>query len=139
MFYYTSDDKRHWTLHWRELDTVMEERRKSRRIGLKGVLTAKRIDFGNSGEITIDIQDISKSGIGFFCKERLEMNAVYEAHIVIWTKETIHTLLQIVRIAQRGEEHLYGAVFMGLSEIDAFRISVYEAVDKERNSQGDTL
>lgn len=113
----------------------MEERRKSRRIDLECTLTAKRIDSGNKGEITIDIQDVSKSGIGFLCKEELEMDAVYEAHIVIWTKETIHTLLRIVRIANHGETYLYGAVFMGLSELDLYRISVYDAVEKELHSQ----
>lgn len=113
----------------------MEERRKSRRIDLECTLTAKRIDSGNTGEVTIDIQDVSKSGIGFLCKEKLEMDAVYEAHLVIWTKETIHTLLKIVRIAERGEAYLYGAVFMGLSDIDIYRISVYDAVENVLNSQ----
>lgn len=110
----------------------MAERRRDRRIDLRNTLTVKRIDDGHTGEITIDINDLSKTGIGFICGEKLEMDAVYESKITIWTKETIHTLIKIVRIEEYEDAYLYGAIFMGLSELDAFRISVYDAVEQEK-------
>lgn len=106
----------------------MEERRKSMRMGLESTIIVKRIDDGRSENVTIEIQDISKTGVGFLCREELEMGAIYESHITIWTKEVIHTLLKIVREGKHGDGYQYGAQFMGLSEIDAFRISVYEAL-----------
>lgn len=112
----------------------MEERRKSRRMGLESTIMVNRIDNGNAEEITIEIQDLSKTGIGFLCKKELEMGAIYESHITIWTKEVIHTLLKIVRKVSHENEFLYGAEFMGLSDIDAFRISVYEALEQAQEN-----
>ena len=108
----------------------MRDRRKNRRIDLKSTLTVNRIDDGNTGEITIEILDVSKTGIGFVCDERLEMDAVYESHLTIWTKEVIHTLLRIVRIEEYDDSYLYGASFIGISEQDSFRIAVYDAVEE---------
>lgn len=109
----------------------MEEKRKCRRIDMESTLMVKRIDNGIDEEITIDIQDVSKSGIGFICKEELELDAVYESYITIWTKEVIHTLLKVVRKIEHEDGYLYGAIFMGLSEVDAFRIAVYDTMDQE--------
>lgn len=111
---------------------MMRDRRRDRRIDLKSSLMVKRIDDGNTGEVTIEIHDVSKTGIGFVCNEKLEMDAVYESHLTIWTKEVIHTLLKIVRIEEYDDAYLYGASFIGISEQDAFRIAVYDAVEQEK-------
>ncbi len=50
----------------------MEERRRARRMRLESTITVRRIDSGIDEEVTIEIKDISKSGIGFFCTEILE-------------------------------------------------------------------
>lgn len=115
----------------------MEERRKSRRMGLESTIIVERIDSGKSDEITIEIQDLSKTGIGFLCTEVLEMGAIYKSCITIWTREVIFVLLKIVREVKQEGEYLYGAEFMGLSDIDAFRISVYEALEQEQTKQND--
>lgn len=108
----------------------MEERRKARRMKLESTITVKRIDSGMDEVVTIDIKDLSKSGIGFFCKEVLEVGAIYQSSVIIWTKEIIPVLLRIVRMVEQEDKNFYGAEFMGLSEIDMFRISVYEEMDK---------
>lgn len=46
----------------------MEERRRARRMKMESTLIVKRIDSGMDAEVTIDIKDLSKSGIGFYCK-----------------------------------------------------------------------
>ena len=102
----------------------MEERRRARRMRLESTITVRRIDSGIDEEVTIEIKDISKSGIGFFCTEILEVGSIYQSSIIIWTKEIIPVLLKIVR------EVDYGAEFMGLSEIDMFRIAVYEELER---------
>lgn len=108
------------------------EDRGARRIDLESHIVIKRIDNGIEDYVKIGIQDLSKTGVGFASKEDLELDTVYESNITIWTKEVIHVLLKIVRKEAHENGYLYGAIFMGLSEVDAFRISVYDAVDLER-------
>ncbi len=110
-----------------------EEKRRSRRIDLESNLIIKRIDNGMEDYIKISTHDLSKNGCGFICREDLELDTVYESHITIWTKEVIHVLLKIVRKAELENGFLYGAVFMGLSEADAFRIEVYDLMDRENH------
>ena len=76
--------------------------------------------FGQMGAV-----QYTGDGVGFSCSDELELQAVYECRLTIWTKEVIHAFLQIVR-ANMGEVFHYGAVFIGMSEQDASRISVYE-------------
>ena len=113
------------------------EKRKSRRIDLESHIVIKRIDNGIEDYVKIGIQDLSRTGVGFFSKEELELDAVYESHITIWTKEVIHVLLKIARKVEQEGGYLYGATFMGLSEVDAFRIEVYDAMDREMNKEAE--
>lgn len=115
------------------------ERRGSRRMGLESPLVIKRIDDGREDYIEIDTHDISKSGCGFISKEDLELNTIYESHIRIWTKEIIHVLLKIVRKVEQEDGFLYGAIFLGLSDIDAFRIEVYDMLDRANREKEDGI
>lgn len=116
----------------------VEEKRKSRRIDLESHIVIKRIDNGIEDYVKIGIRDLSRSGVGFVSEENLELDTVYESHITIWTKEVIHVLLKITRKVEQDKGYLYGAVFMGLSEVDAFRIEVYDAMDRELHKQEDS-
>ncbi|MDE6701120.1 MAG: hypothetical protein K2K10_08950 [Acetatifactor sp.] len=40
----------------------------------------------------------------------------------------LHAFLQIVRIELQGEEYVYGAVFIGMPEMDASRIEIYQTL-----------
>ena len=65
----------------------MEEKRKNKRLDLDVNVQLERLD--EDGVTTlkfvhVDVTDISKSGIGFDCKKKLEMNSYYEigrAHV----------------------------------------------------------
>jgi len=94
---------------------------------LEAKLLVKRLDSIDQHAVVINISDVSRTGVGFSCEDLLDIRAVYECHLTIWTKEVIHVCLQIVRREEKkqGSYH-YGAEFIGLSEVDAFRISVYE-------------
>lgn len=107
----------------------MEERRKHQRTELDSKLIMKRLDGDTQKEASIEITDVSKSGIGFTCKEVLAIGAVYESYLKIWTQEVLHAFLQIVRIELSGEQYIYGAVFIGMPEMDASRIEVYQTVN----------
>lgn len=112
----------------------MEERRKNERHLLDSTIVIKRLDGGVSEEISIDIVDVSKTGVGFTCNTPLTIGAVYESYLQIWTKETLHAFLEIVRIVKENGTFNYGAIFIGMPEMDMSRISVYETVDKMINS-----
>ncbi len=104
----------------------MEERRRTRRTDLTAKLVIKRLDDGKNADVAVEITDVSKSGIGFTCPEPLTIGAVYEADLKIWTDEIIHAFLCITRIEVQGNTFGYGAIFIGMAEIDACRIGVYQ-------------
>lgn len=109
----------------------MQERRKTKRTDMSSKLVIKRLDGNTGNQATIDIIDVSKTGIGFACKEMLQIGEVYEAYLTIWTKEVIHAFLQIVRIELQGDNYGYGAIFIGMPEMDSARIEVYQTFNEE--------
>jgi len=111
----------------------MEERRRNKRMELKSTLTVKRLDSDNRSQIDIEIIDVSKTGVGFSCKTPLEIGAVYESDLRIWTQEVLHAFLEIVRIEKKGNEFIYGSIFIGMPEMDTARIETYETVNEELN------
>ena len=70
----------------------MEEKRKDRRMSLSAKLLIKNMndDSVKAEEVEIEVLDVSKTGVGFICNTPLSIGAVYEAHLRIWTDETIH-------------------------------------------------
>ncbi|MBR1854450.1 MAG: PilZ domain-containing protein [Lachnospiraceae bacterium] len=109
----------------------MEERRKNKRTSMDSKLMIKRLDGESHTEIDIEVTDVSKTGVGFVADQPLQIGEVYEAYLTIWTKEVLHAFLQIVRIELKGAEYSYGAVFIGMPEMDASRIEVYQTVNEE--------
>lgn len=109
----------------------MEDRRKDKRTSLESTIIIKRIDSEEMTEVPIAISDVSKSGIGFSCSEPLEIGAVYESNLTIWTKEVLHAFLMIVRIEMKEEGFLYGASFVGMPELDQKRIEVYQTLHEQ--------
>ncbi|MBQ4537047.1 MAG: PilZ domain-containing protein [Lachnospiraceae bacterium] len=107
----------------------MEERRRSKRTQLQSTLIIKRLDGETAEEVSIDVIDVSKGGVGFTCNTPLNIGAVYESYLTIWTKEVLHAFLQIVRIELKGDEYIYGSTFVGLPEMEASRIEVYQTIN----------
>ena len=102
------------------------ERRRTKRMSMDSELMIKRLDRSEPDLVDIEIVDVSKSGIGFTCSTALDIGAVYESNLRIWTKEVLHAFLQIVRIELKGDVYHYGAIFVGMPEMDAARIEVYQ-------------
>lgn len=110
----------------------MEERRKSKRSELKSSIVIKRLDTKEDAEVGIEILDVSKTGVGFSCNQVLNIGAVYESFLTIWTKEVLHAFLEIRRIEKTGESYNYGAVFIGMPELEVSRIAVYQTLEENR-------
>ena len=108
----------------------MNERRKSKRTSMESRLIMKRLDGNSNNEVLINIVDVSKDGIGFECTEPLQIGEVYESYLTIWTKEVIHAFLQIVRIELKSGGYSYGAIFIGMPEMDSARIETYQTVSE---------
>lgn len=89
----------------------------------------KRLDRDTQDLVEIDILDVSKSGVGFSCSKPLEIGAVYESHLRIWTQEVLHAFLEIVRIEKVADGFVYGAIFVGMPEMEASRIEVYDTIN----------
>lgn len=106
----------------------MDERRTAKRTDMPSRIVIKRLDGETGSEITVNITDVSKGGIGFSCTAPLKIGEVYEAYLTLWTREVLHAFLRIVRIRTAAEGYLYGAVFVGMSATDAARIEVYQTV-----------
>lgn len=113
----------------------MDERRRSKRTSMPSKLVIKRLDNGEDRHVSIEITDVSKSGIGFECEEQLQVGEVYESFLTIWTKEVIHAILRIVRIEQKDHLYSYGAVFVGMPDTESARIEVYQTIEEVRKNQ----
>ena len=109
----------------------MEERRRTNRRTLESKLLIKRLDGSGQEDAQIEITDVSKTGIGFSCNKLLDIGAVYESFLRIWTQEVIHAFVEIVRIEKTGQNYSYGAIFIGMPEMDSARIEVYQTVNEE--------
>ncbi len=108
----------------------MEEKRRSPRSGLQAKLVIKRLDSTESAvEVTIYVTDVSAGGVGFSCHEDLAVGSVYEVYLEIWTKEVIHTFLEIVRVSKKGDTYYYGSSFVGLPELEVQRITTYQTIE----------
>ena len=112
---------------------VMNERRKKNRTDLEATLIIKRLDGGNIHEITIDVTNVSPTGIGFMCSEVLEIGSVYEGTLTLWTKEKIPVFMDIVRTMEKDGRYNYGALFVGMPELYSRKISIYQAVEESKN------
>lgn len=107
----------------------MEEKRRSRRIVLDAFLVLQRIDSGRDDIVPVEVLNLSRTGIGFKCNRLLEINSVYEAELTIWTKEIIHTFINVTRLDNSGDEYIYGASFVGMPESDVNKIAIYDLFD----------
>ena len=112
----------------------MDERRRNTRSRLDSKLLLKRLD-REEKEVTIDVVDVSKTGVGFTCTEPLIIGAVYETYLTIWTKEVLHAFVEIVRIEKIGDTFGYGGTFVGMPDLDSARIEVYQMFEQENTEK----
>ena len=102
----------------------MEEKRRNKRMVLNAQIIMKKVGGASGENVPIEVVDLSKSGIGFSCAKPLDMNAIYEMELTIWTKDVIHAFINVTRYDK--SKNVYGATFTGMTEKDVSRISVYE-------------
>ncbi len=113
----------------------MQEKRKAERTELESRLIIKALNGteDEGKEVAISVIDVSKNGVGFACTEKLEIGAVYEAYLTIWTQEILHCFMEIVRIVKNGDSFDYGAIFVGMPDMEVKRIEIYQTVSHLNN------
>ncbi|MBR1692911.1 MAG: PilZ domain-containing protein [Lachnospiraceae bacterium] len=114
----------------------MSEKRKNKRTELESKLVVSRLDKEDGEkEVSIDVVNLSKTGIGFNCSSPLEIGSVYEGFLRIWTQEVIHAFIEIVRIEKKGDVFNYGGLFIGMPEMETFRIGVYQTLQENEQDE----
>ncbi len=111
----------------------MQEKRRDRRMSLSAKLFIKNMndDSVKADEVEIEVLNVSKTGVGFISHIPLSMGAVYETHLKLWTDEVIHAFLKVVRLEDNGDgRYICGTIFMGLPEMNAKRIEIYEMLNR---------
>ena len=110
----------------------MEEKRKNKRSDLKVTAELTVISVGGGNRVVeADVTDLSPTGIGFVCPDELEIGAVCQTKIKIWTEETIPAIVKIVRCIAKEGQNIYGGIFVGMENSDILRIQVYQMFSKE--------
>jgi hypothetical protein len=108
----------------------MEERRKHNRLPLKLELNISSLfkqDYEMIPNIneSIEVCNISKSGIGFTCAHELPLNYYFDAKIQLTPDKYFYAVLKIVRSEKSEEGYSVGCEFIGLSDILGMRVELY--------------
>lgn len=119
---------------------MTQERRRSKRmdinvrIKLNSVRSKGDISALKKEAFDVDVVNISKDGLAFCCPEKLEINTYYDTTVLLWTKEKIQTVIEIIRMEDRGDKpSLYGCRFIGIMPADQLKIQIYEMVSEQEN------
>jgi hypothetical protein len=107
----------------------MEEKRKHKRLDLEVNVQLERLDEDRVTTVkyvSVDVTDLSRSGIGFKSKVALETGTYYDAKIQIWTKEVVDAVIEVVRRTESEDGYTYGGIFIGMTDTDALKIDIYQ-------------
>lgn len=119
------------------------EKRKSRRTDISVMISIRQLgDKFVSGyspdTVEVHVIDISQDGIAFESDHNFKKNSYYDTVITLANKESISTVIEIVRDKNNGDnDTVYGCRFIGISPEDKFKISVYQIVDDSQREHAE--
>lgn len=110
----------------------MEEKRKSKRLPLNLELTISKLFAQDSLMIedlneSIEVENVSKSGIGFYCVHELPIGYYFDANILLPNERHFFSVLKIVRVNKVDNGHSIGCEFVGLADILSKQVDEYES------------
>lgn len=116
----------------------MQEKRRTKRldidvtIKLNQVKNMKIEEGMNTDDIDVKLVNISREGLAFKTFEELKLNSYYDVNIVLWTKETFRSVIEIVRTERYEDDEaiLYGCRFIGIRPADQLKIQIYEILNE---------
>ena len=84
-------------------------------------------DVSRKDELEVEVTNISRYGMAFKSGEGLNINSFYDAKMILWTKEKIDTIIEIVRKEKiDNDQFLFGCKFIGMVSADMIKIQIYE-------------
>ena len=110
----------------------MYDRRRHKRLPITMTLNINKLFkqdnvFINDISEEIDVVDISKTGLGFYCVDDLPLGYYFDAKIVLENeKNYFYCVIKLVRKEAVDEGYLFGCEFVGLAEILSKKIDEYE-------------
>lgn len=113
----------------------MEEKRKSVRMNMDATLklnlvkTKKDVSGITKDEFIVNVLNVSRGGMAFKSKEELKLNTYYDIHLILWTKASFDSVVEVVRMENLGgDEILYGCRFIGMKPSQELEIQIYEVL-----------
>ena len=122
----------------------MEERRKNRRLPIKLEIEIDKL-FKQDNKIIHDINEsievinISKTGIGFLCKDELPLEYYFNAKIEFNEVKYFYCVLKIIRKESAEDSNLFGCEFVGLAEFLASKVDEYETLLDDVKTDEDSM
>ena len=108
----------------------MDEKRRNKRLDLDVSVQLERLDeegITTLKYIHVDVTDISRRGLGLTSYQEMEVGTYYDTKIQIWTKEIVDAVVEIVRRDMQADGvYKYGCVFIGMTDVDALKIDIYQ-------------
>jgi hypothetical protein len=112
----------------------MEERRRHKRLPLEVTVELERLEQDSivtAKYVTVEVFDLSKSGIGFISPEKMELRSYFDAKIKIWTGETLEVIINTVRELPLEKGYQYGGTFVGMTAVDALKLDIYHMLQEQ--------
>lgn len=110
----------------------MYDRRRHKRLPIKMTLNINML-FKQDNEIInniseeIEVINISKTGLGFYCEDNLPLGYYFDAKIELDNeKNYFYCVIKIIRKEPMDDGYLFGCEFVGLAEILSRKIDDYE-------------
>ena len=116
----------------------MLEKRKHKRLKMEHALELARLNAdgtADGGVVNADILNISRGGVGFLSRKRLEVGSYYDTRISLFSREMIDAVLEIVHVEEQEKGYYYGGEFIGISDSDAVKISRHLTVKIDKKTR----
>lgn len=114
------------------------ERRKSKRINIDVTIQVKSVNQNNSADqptaVDVNVVDISTTGMAFKSDYQFKLDTYYDANITLENKESIQTIIEVIRAECIDDSIQYGCCFVGITLEQQFKISVYQIVAENANA-----
>ncbi|MDF2906176.1 MAG: type pilus assembly PilZ [Herbinix sp.] len=109
----------------------MEERRKAKRLPVTLTLEICNLFKQDQVQVSdlnapIEVINVSQTGIGFRTKSVLPIGFYFKANINLGTEDTLHSVVEIVRSKEEGDEIIYGCEFVGMADVLSYVIDDYD-------------
>lgn len=113
---------------------MAQERRRANRMDIDVTIKINSVNGASDGtekKIDVEVVNLSKDGLAFVSKDKLELNTFYDTTVLLWTKEKFDSVIEIVRAEETEDgEMLYGCRFIGIMPSDQLKIQIYEMVNE---------